>query len=104
MAYTPEQLAQFRRMIDDVSTPQAYTDEVLTAYLDDNGGDFRLTAAAVWREKAAKYVSLVDIQEGTSRRSLSAMLEHALAMAKDLEGPETSGNTGSPMTRQIERV
>lgn len=101
---TEDELAQLRRMVDDVSSPQDYTDEVLSAYVEANGGDLRSAAASIWREKAAKYVKLVDVQEGTSRRSLSAMLDHALAMAKDLEGTEVPGESSSPTTRQIERV
>jgi hypothetical protein len=38
-------------------------------------------AAAVWQQKAASYAELVDVSEGTSKRSLSALHKNALNMA-----------------------
>lgn len=98
-----ETLAALRRMIDDVSAPQTYDDATLELYLADADDELRPAAGAIWREKAAKYVELVDVQEGTSRRALSAMLEHALAAADAFDGSSGS-TTGTTTTRPIERV
>lgn len=100
---TVDQIAALRRMVDDVSAPQAYDDATLDLYITDNGDDLRAAAGAIWREKAASYVALVDTQEGTSRRALSDMLEHALKAAEAFEGTETPGSA-SATTRAIERV
>jgi hypothetical protein len=100
---TADQRAALRRMVDDVSAPQSYDDATLDLYIEDAGDDLRIAAGAIWREKAAKYVEMVDTQEGTSRRALGDMLEHALKAAEAFEGTETPGSA-SATTRAIERV
>jgi hypothetical protein len=97
----------FRLMIDEADE-SVYTDLLLSDRLDAAVSQNRL-AQAIWLEKAARYSRLVDMQEGTSRRSLSQMMDHALLMAKTYgtaadseDGGSTSGK--QTQTRAIERV
>lgn len=100
---TVEQRAALRRMIDDTASPQAYDDATLDLYITDNADDLSATAGALWREKAARYVELVDTQEGTSRRALSDLLDHALKAAEAFAPSSPTGST-SATSRAIERV
>jgi hypothetical protein len=77
---TVESIASLRRLIDDVAAPQTYTDEYLNARLDANENPEAI-AAALWREKAAKYATLVDISESGSSRKLSDLRKAALEFA-----------------------
>lgn len=99
-----EEIAQLRRLINDQAEPYSYSDEVLDEYLDANAADIRATGAIIWREKASKYVEMVDVREGAAQRSLGDMLEHALAMAEALDGGTGTPDGGGTTTRPIERV
>lgn len=64
------------------------------------------TDAAVaegWRIKAAKLASLVDTQEGTSKRAMSDLAKNALEMVKVYSGGETSSNTGRTRQHKLTR-
>jgi hypothetical protein len=102
MAYSPDVIERLRRLIDDTDDPPVYSDADLTAYLDEFSGDVNKAAAAIWREKAAKYAGLVDMKEGTSSRALSQLYKNALAIADDLDPGEDDG-TFFPTTVAIER-
>lgn len=102
MAYSPDIITRLRRLINDLSDPPEYSDADLSAYLDEFVGDVNKAAAAIWREKAAKYAGLVDMKEGSSSRSLSQLYKNALAIADGLEPGEDDG-TLFPTTVAIER-
>lgn len=103
---TAEEIAAFRLIVDE-QDGTTYTDELLSSRLDA-ADDLNALASMIWLEKAAKYARLVDIQEGTSRRSLSQMQEQALAMATkygglaDVDGTAPVGKRTT--TRAIERA
>lgn len=101
---TAEEIAALRLLIAEPSE-DSYTDSQLSARLDAITNVAEL-AATIWTEKAGKYASLVDMQEGTSRRSLSQLQEQALAMAARFQ-EEAGGSAGGSRrvtTRAIERV
>lgn len=81
--------------------PQRMT-EILTSSTTLEGA-----AAKVWELKAAGYADLVDVQEGSSNRKLSALHKNALAMSAYYAGL-TVANVDDPpkgtRTRAIERA
>ena len=79
---TPESVQLLRLYVNELEDVAPYTDTELEARLDAVNGDVREAAGQIWLEKAAKYAELVDVQEGSSRRSLSKLYEQAIAMAK----------------------
>lgn len=103
---TPPEISAFRLMIDE-PTFDMYSDLLLSDRIDSSTSKSAL-ASIIWLEKAAKYARLVDIQEGTSRRALSQLQEHALLMSKSYAAQAGSDGTGSTsrqtVTRPIERV
>lgn len=100
--YDPTIIDQLRRMIDDTVEPYKYSLETLEAYLDVNNGDLRAVASLIWREKAAKVATLVNVREGTSSRDLGKIYDNYLKMAESFETvieiPEVA------TTRAIERI
>jgi len=103
---TAAEIAAFRFTIDE-QDGAVYTDQLLSDRLDSATNLNRL-ASTIWLEKAAKYARLVDTQEGTSRRSLSQLQEHALLMAGRYSGLADAEDGTLPskqtQTRAIERV
>lgn len=93
---TSEQILELRLLIAE-PTEDRYTDADLSARLDVAESVDEL-AGTIWTEKAARYAALVDMQEGTSRRSLSQLQSQALAMATRFSG--TSGGFGTSSTRR----
>lgn len=102
---TSDEISAFRLKINETDDT-TYTDQQLSDRLDAATSENRL-AADIWLEKAAKFGSLVDMQEGTSRRSLSQMAAHAISMMNvyaglaDGEGTAPVGKRTT--TRAIER-
>lgn len=79
---TPDQVAELRRFVDDVSEPQAFTAPELAAYIDSAAGDVRAAAGSVWAVKASRYAGLVDVTEGASSRKNSQLYGQALKMVE----------------------
>lgn len=97
-------IAELRRLINELDNAAPWTDEVLGARIDANEGTLSSLAATIWREKAATYASMVDIKEGNSDRKLSQLYKQALAMADSLGGELASAGASRPTrTRKIER-
>lgn len=94
---------RLRSMVGE-DTQDNYTDSMLDAMLVRNGDDLDLTAAEVWREKAASYAELVDVNNAGSSRKLSQLYDRAVAQAALHEdrGGFTQGR--SARTRAIERA
>lgn len=100
------QVAELRRLIDEPDNVPPWMDDVLSARLDAREGtSIASLAATIWREKAAMYSGLIDVQEGSSSRKLSQLQSQALKMADSLalaDGPVVP--TKRPATtRRIER-
>ena len=102
---TPEQLVDLREAINE-STSEVYTDERLSEIIDA-GGSVARAAATIWTGKAGKAANLVDVAEGSSRRSLSDVWEHAIKMAQhwgSIADDESGGRSKRPgRTRPIVR-
>lgn len=102
---TPEDIAYLRILIAQPDNVEPYTDVALGARID-GGEDPRSIAGSIWREKAASYTALVDVQEGNSKRSLSQLQKQALGMASsfdsELAAESVEVRRGS-RTRKIER-
>ena len=91
-------------------TEDHYTDAQLGAIIDEYDGNLDAASAAIWRVKAGRYADLVDVQEGSSRRSLGDLHEQALAMARTFADTAAGGGGGvitggmrPGRTRPIER-
>jgi hypothetical protein len=101
---TTEQVASLRRMVDEATT-DTYTDEALSAIID---AELSVDAAAatVWREKAAKASTLVNITESGSSRSMQQIFENAMKMANfysTSSEEEVVVTTDVPFTSSITR-
>jgi hypothetical protein len=84
-------------------TDTLFKDEQIEALLLDNES----TDAAVaegWRIKAAKFASLVDTAEGTSKRAMSDLHKNALAMAEEFGGGSAGGSGARTRQHKIVRT
>lgn len=102
---SPEQIAELRVMIAEPTTT-TYSDAVLSARIDAASDNLSLVATEVWVEKAGSYALLVDVQEGSSKRSLGSLGANALKMAayyRGLVDAATAITARAGHTRQIER-
>lgn len=104
---TVDEIAELRRLIGEPTNMAPWTDGVVGARIDAAVDvDMRTLAATIWREKAAGYAVLVDVQEGNSKRSLSQLQKQALAQASSLDADvqaEYSEYRRGTRTRKIER-
>lgn len=78
-------IRDLRRLVAEPDTSN-YSDTLLNAMLVANGNDLNVTAAQVWREKAADYAQLVDVSESGSSRKMSQLYDRAIAQARTFEG------------------
>lgn len=102
MADEFEAIDELRNLVNETEqTP--YSDEILNVRLAAAGGDIRAVAADIWTEKAARYAELVDVQEGSSRRSLGDLYEQAIAMAQQFGASAAVAAPYKAGTRAIER-
>lgn len=102
---TADQIAELRILIAEPADAEPYTDVKLSLRID-TGEDPRAIAASIWREKAASYSTMVDVQEGSSKRSLSQLQKQALSMASSFDGElaaEGFDVRRGSRTRKIER-
>lgn len=104
---SPESIAALRRMVDEPGT-ETYTDEALSALLDaEESAD--AAAAGIWREKAARASTLVNVSESGSSRSLQQIYSNALDMAKFYDGRAVAEepvveDSAFPFTVAVERL
>jgi len=87
--------------VDGDETDTLFTDAELQQLINDTG-DWQHALAQGWSLKAAAYAGLVDTAEGTSKRSLSDLQGHALAMVKAYAVGGISGS-GQAIIHQIVR-
>jgi hypothetical protein len=100
-----EQITELRAMISEPTTA-TYSDETLSTRIDAAKDDLSAVAASIWTEKAGSYALLVDVQEGSSKRSLGALGANALKMAAYYRGIVDAATVAvgrGSRTRQIER-
>lgn len=73
-----------------------FTDEDITALLEETNNNIDRAAYEGWRTKAAHYANLVDVTDGNASRAMSDLLDNADKMAKSYlrssDGP-TEGRT-----------
>lgn len=108
MPLTLDQLALVRRMINEPTDSDGWTDVVLLAsaeaYFLNGDYDLRSLSASIWEEKAAKVAELVNVSESGSSRSLSQIFDHYMAMAKrfhESTGEETTVVAYPRSTRMV---
>lgn len=102
---TAEQIAALRSMINQPENVEPWTDEYLSGRIDA-GTSLDSVASSIWAEKAATFSQLVDVQEGSSRRSLGNLQAQALKMSTHyqiLAGEDAGTSFRAARTRQIER-
>lgn len=95
------EIAEVRRNSDvplDGSFGAVYTDDLISEIVEGTG--INRASAIIWREKAASYAKMVDVNESGSSRSFSDLSKNALAMAKEFEAAaeragEPGGDTGT---------
>lgn len=107
MADAATVIAELRRLIDEPEDAAPWTDVYLETRITAWEGSLNSLAAAIWREKAASYAGLVDIQEGNSNRKMSQLYAQALKMAEGLGGAIETPDVAGPRrsrTRPIERA
>ena len=83
-----------RRLIDEPANSSKYNSVKLAEILQTHSGNANLAAAQVWKEKAAVYSAMVDMQEGETKRNLSDLMKNALQMAKLCMDTANAGDTG----------
>jgi hypothetical protein len=88
-----DDINKLRRMIDDPEEGGDYTDLQLSSLIDSSATLYG-AASEVWTEKAAKYATLVDITEGGSQRSNSALFQRAKDLADWYHNKDESAASG----------
>lgn len=84
-------------------TDTLFLDEQIQDLLDTTS-DENAAVAKGWRIKAAKFASLVDTAEGTSKRAMSDLHKNALAMAAAYGDNTVAGAGGATKTHKIVRT
>jgi hypothetical protein len=79
MMASADELGALRRATDTTTADPVYTDGLVGPLIDSLGVNG--AAAVIWREKAAKYASMVNTTEAGSSRSMSDLYTHAMEMA-----------------------
>jgi ABC-type Na+ transport system ATPase subunit NatA len=92
-----------RRASNEPADDSDYSDAMLEAILQ-NAKSVPAAAAVVWREKAAKYAQLVDLQEGETRRNLSDLSGNALDMAKMFQSQADTKSPGGHRPTSVGRI
>lgn len=103
---TEAEIKLLRRLVNEPENVEPWTDVYLSDVIDE-AEDIAGAAVQIWTEKAATYADIVDVQEGSSRRSLGDLHEQALNMRKLFVGDDGTGQGESSFraarTRPIER-
>jgi len=72
------------RLNTDEPTEAVYTDEDITDLVGSEGGVVQ-ASAAIWRQKAARWASMVNTSAEGASYSFGDRARNALAMAKDFD-------------------
>ena len=97
------EIDDLRKATNEPEGDSGYSDAELEAILLDAGSP-AAAAAAVWRQKAAKFSELVDMVEGPSSRKLSDLMDNALKMAKMYQDQDDSGQPSGGRRTAIGRI
>lgn len=97
MASTSD-IAIVRRNVNE-STDALYKDDDIGDMIDADG--IAGASAAIWREKAARFASLVSVSESGASHSYSDLHKNALAMAKAYDTIETAEETPAPAVNVV---
>jgi hypothetical protein len=101
------QVAEVRSNTNEPSDSEDYTNTIVETLVDALGVNG--ASATIWRRKAAKYASLVDVSEAGSSHALGDLQKKALDMALMYEGlaadevGSTGGATGRVRVHVIDR-
>jgi len=100
------ELLETRLNVDEPGD-DTFTDDYIMGLIDALGVD--AASAKLWRQKAAKYASLVNVSEAGASHAFSDLHKHALAMSEKFDaeagGSEVAAATGvriSTITRPSE--
>ena len=113
MALSDDDLSFIRVMIAEPTEQNGWTDEkintvALGAVQSDGSVDLRSLAASIWEAKAADAVSMVDVSESGSSRSMGQVHTHALRMAEryraPASGPDPAALGNRPQSTKIVRA
>jgi hypothetical protein len=102
---TATEVMTLRLTTDLECTDPPYTDEYMSAMIDEQGS-VELAAVTIWRIKAAQTAGFVDTTESGSTRRLSQLTDQSLKMARAFQTNEDGGvvGFGAPFTIGSERV
>lgn len=90
---TAAQIQNLRQYVNDDGDTPAYSDDYLSAQIDEFGSVSE-AAAVIWRLKAADAADLVTTSEAGSTHSFSDLHKHALAMEKSFRQNPIETNSG----------
>ncbi len=79
-------IAEVRVNVNEPTTSM-WSDEAIGAMVDSDG--VAGASARIWRAKAARYASLVDVTESGASHKYSDLHKNALAMAKTYDSVDT---------------
>jgi hypothetical protein len=105
---TSAEVTRLRRMTDEISAPQLYTDDSLTDLILASPS-LEAAASQIWEEKAAWYLTYTDTTESGSTRKQGDLYTRAIQMANYYRGranilnPPAPFNGGRTTTRRIVR-
>lgn len=92
------------RIPDGGTAEDTYFSELeISNLLDEAGGNSRRAAYEGWQIKAAYYADLCNVTEGNALREASDLLDHALKMVSQFDGPGTSRTAGRTRVGRIIR-
>lgn len=106
MALTQDQeliVIQIKRLVGDIPTELDLTDDDIWSMYNDSQS-MNAVASTIWGQKAATYADLVDVKEGSSSRTLSALSKQALTMQQQFAGMAQVDTRPRATTRAIERA
>jgi hypothetical protein len=88
---------------DGTEADTLFTDAELSQLITDSSGDWSNVLSDGWAAKVAAYAGLVDTAEGTAKRALSDLHEHALKMAEFYQPGGTGGSTQAKIHQIVRR-
>jgi len=80
-----------------------FTDAELAQLIADANNDWASALSDGWSAKVAAYANLVDTAEGTAKRALSDLHDHALKMVEFYQPGGTGGSTQAKIHQIIRR-
>jgi hypothetical protein len=94
-------IATVRKNINE-PTDAIYKDEDIGVIVDSSG--VAGASAIIWREKAARYASLVSVSESGASHSYSDLHKNALAMAKAYDVENVIEDSPAPTRMTVKKI